>query len=229
MKRILVDRERCLSCKACEMACAVEHHPSRSLRGVLGDARTQVNIRVRAVGHESVPLTCRHCDPSDCMDACPVDAIRREDQTGAVIIDPADCVACAMCAMACPFDAIALKVTHDSPHGGNVATKCDLCSERVKQGGQPACVEACHSHALVFEVDGFLQGRAPRTSGSFVSGQDGAPPLLLFRALHRKAVSASRTEERGPRDGVTMGDGERTTPHLKPVLLAGEPGTSKSA
>lgn len=107
-------------------------------------------MRVLAVKHESFPLTCRHCNPAVGMNACPAGAIRREAQTGAVIIDPAMCMACAMCVEDCPFDAIAFKVTHASPFGHDVAYQCDLCSERVKEGGQPACVEACHSHALVF-------------------------------------------------------------------------------
>jgi carbon-monoxide dehydrogenase iron sulfur subunit len=109
MKRILVDHKKCLSCRACETACAVEHHPGKSLLAALGDRKTQVNVRVFAVDHESFPVACRHCDPADCMNACPAGAIRREAHTGAVVIDTAACKACAMCAMVCPFDAISFK------------------------------------------------------------------------------------------------------------------------
>jgi carbon-monoxide dehydrogenase iron sulfur subunit len=109
MKKIFVDYKKCIACKACEIACAIEHHPLKDLYAIVGDNKTQINVRVLAVEHESFPVSCRHCDPAWCMDACPSGAITRESKTGAVIINPDLCKACAMCAMVCPFDAILLK------------------------------------------------------------------------------------------------------------------------
>ena len=65
MKRIFVDYKKCLACKACETACAVQNHPAQNLIAALGDSRTQVNVRVLGVEHEAFPLSCRHCDPAD--------------------------------------------------------------------------------------------------------------------------------------------------------------------
>jgi len=42
MKRIFVDYKKCLACKACETACAVEHHPGGTLLAALGDRKTEV-------------------------------------------------------------------------------------------------------------------------------------------------------------------------------------------
>jgi carbon-monoxide dehydrogenase iron sulfur subunit len=188
MKRIFVDYKKCMACKACETACAVEHHPSRNLFAALGDRRTQINVRVLAVEHEAFPLSCRHCDPAECLNACPSGAISRAPDTGAVLLDAALCKACGMCAMVCPFDAIAFKRTHRSPYGREVAYKCDLCTPRLRLGGVPACVAACHSGALVYtEAEPLRFQRAGRSLRTYLLGTEGMPPLLaLFRDLRRK-------------------------------------------
>ena len=80
MKKIFVDYRKCVACKSCEMACAVAHHPSGSLYGLVGDEKTQVNVRVLGVEHEAFPVSCRHCDPAACLTACPAGAIARDPQ-----------------------------------------------------------------------------------------------------------------------------------------------------
>jgi anaerobic carbon-monoxide dehydrogenase iron sulfur subunit len=197
MKRILVDHRRCLACKACESACGTSHHPSKSLFAALGDRRTQVNVRVIQVGHEAFPLSCRHCDPADCLNACPAGAISRHEATGAVRIDPALCKACAMCAMVCPFDAISFQVTHASPYGRDVAYKCDLCTERVEAGRDPACVEACHSGALVFaELDAYRLARGKKTMRKYLLDEGTIPANVeAFRELRRQEIARATAPE----------------------------------
>lgn len=197
MKRIFVDYKKCLACKGCESACAVEHHPSRTLLGALGDKKTQINVRVLGVEHEAFPLSCRHCDPADCLNACPSGAISRDPKSGAVLLEASLCKACAMCAMVCPFDAISFKQTHRSLYGRDVAYKCDLCNERIKEGGTPACVEACHSGALTYtEIDLDRGKRAAKSLRSYLLGEGGMPPLVeLFRELRRKEFARRRGGE----------------------------------
>lgn len=195
MKRIFVDYQKCLACKACETACAVEHHPSHSLFGAIGDTKTQINVRVLGVEHEAFPLSCRHCDPADCLNACPSGAITRDSESGAVLLNPDLCMACAMCAMVCPFDAIAFKETHRACYGRDVAYKCDLCNERVKEGEQPACVEACHAGALVYDdFDASRGKRAAKGLRTYLLGtEDKMPPLLeLYRESRRKEFARRR-------------------------------------
>jgi len=138
MKKLLVDHQRCLGCKACETACAIAHHPSHSLFGAAGDPKPQLNVRVVAIDHESYPLACRQCDPADCLTACPSGAIRRDATAGAVLIDASMCKACAMCAMVCPFDAISFQVTHASMPP-NVEAWRELKRQEVarRNGGEP--------------------------------------------------------------------------------------------
>lgn len=194
MKRIFVDYKKCLACKACEAACATRHHPSGSLFGALGDRKTEVNVRVLGIEHEAFPLSCRHCDPADCLNACPSGALQRDPEGKAVFIDPDKCKACAMCAMVCTFDAISFKETHRSRYGRDVAHKCDLCRERVKEGGEPACVRACHSGALVYsEFDNSRGQRAAKNLRTYLLGEEGVPPHVeLFRELRRKEFARRR-------------------------------------
>jgi carbon-monoxide dehydrogenase iron sulfur subunit len=197
MKRIFVDYKKCLACKACETACAVRHHPSGTLIGALGDQKTEIDVRVLGIEHEAFPLSCRHCDPADCLSACPSGALGRDKETGAILIDPTRCKACAMCTMVCTFDAISFKATHRSPYGREIAHKCDLCLERTKDGGTPACVEACHSGALVYaEYDAAKTKRAVKSLRTYLLGEEGVPPLVeLYRELRKKEFARRRGSE----------------------------------
>jgi carbon-monoxide dehydrogenase iron sulfur subunit len=165
--------------------------------GLAGDGKTQVNVRVLGVEHEAFPVSCRHCDPAACLSACPSGALRRDGDTGAVVLDPEKCKACAMCAMVCPFDAISFKVVHRSPAGRETAYKCDLCHEDLKEGRAPACVSACHSGALVFrESEPLREHRAVENLKVYLLGEDGEPLLFsLYRELRRKAFARRRESE----------------------------------
>lgn len=49
-----------------------------------------------------------------------------------------------MCVMACPFGHPKYEPEY------KVVLKCDSCIERVREGREPACVEACPTKALKF-------------------------------------------------------------------------------
>jgi Fe-S-cluster-containing dehydrogenase component len=69
-----------------------------------------------------------------------------------VLLDTGKCIACAMCAIVCPFDAVTffpLAANGDVAHA-LVAVKCDGCADRVRAGREPACVEVCKTDALVY-------------------------------------------------------------------------------
>jgi carbon-monoxide dehydrogenase iron sulfur subunit len=52
--------------------------------------------------------------------------------------------------MVCPFDAVTFYPQANGMPVRIVAMKCDGCIERVRNGVQPACVEACKVNALVY-------------------------------------------------------------------------------
>lgn len=149
MERIFCDPRRCVGCRGCEIACAIEHTPSKDLfaavlAGELGPPRRRVQTlgeepyRV-AIGGVVLSLGCHHCDPAPCVDACITGAMHKED--GRTVCDAERCVGCWMCVMSCPYGAI-------TPQ--KFALKCDLCPDRKDKTGRAryACVEACHTEAL---------------------------------------------------------------------------------
>ncbi len=169
MKEVLVNIERCLGCRSCEIACAVQHSRSKNLFSAIrepGRPRRRVHVEAAALAEAGgeieggagvgvlvraqarpFPLQCRHCQDAPCVDACMTGAMHFEPD-GRVVNDPDRCVGCWMCLMVCPFGAI---TTQQQP---KLALKCDRCPDL----SQPACVSACPTHALTFaEPDAFAQ------------------------------------------------------------------------
>ncbi|MDY6820142.1 MAG: 4Fe-4S dicluster domain-containing protein [Deferribacterota bacterium] len=190
MKKIFIDYERCVGCKACEIACAVEHHPDKSIYTLVGDSKAFSNVRVIAIDYINFASSCRHCNPAYCIDACPSGALKRDEETDAVIVDPYMCKACAMCAMTCPFDAIIFKKTYNSPFNRDYAVKCDFCTGRIKKGKLPACVESCKTNALVFkEAREYVTKKEKKDLKAFLLGAPKEPEnIRQYKELRKKVA-----------------------------------------
>ncbi|MGB9792953.1 MAG: 4Fe-4S dicluster domain-containing protein, partial [Thermacetogeniaceae bacterium] len=107
MKQVLVDIKKCLGCRSCELACAVQHSASRNLYQAIQESPPpRRRIFVESVGEKSFPLNCRHCDDAPCAAVCTTGAMKKDPATGVVANNPEKCVGCWMCVMACPFGAI---------------------------------------------------------------------------------------------------------------------------
>nr|HID13087.1 4Fe-4S dicluster domain-containing protein [Anaerolineae bacterium] len=148
MKEIFVRLERCLGCKSCELACAVEHSATKHLFAAIAETpRPRQRIYVESGRAHKMPLTCRHCEEAPCIDACITGAMHR-DLRGVVtnVGGVQECIGCWMCLMVCPYGVVGRQVET------KLALKCDLCPDRET----PACVEACPTKALVYtEAEGF--------------------------------------------------------------------------
>lgn len=145
MKRIWVDRDKCLGCKTCELQCAVDRGSvAKTLRGACAEMPLPL-ARVGVFGPtgNAFPIQCRHCQDAPCIRTCPAGAMHRDEESGLVIADQDICRGCWMCVMACPFGAIIPAAA------AKVAVKCDACQDME----QPACVAACPTGALVYGDD----------------------------------------------------------------------------
>ncbi len=175
MKTVLVNPERCIGCKQCEIACAVAHSESKDIFSMFSErvlSKPRIHIEV-GVDLLTFPNKCRHCDPAPCVEVCPTHALKRDSETGSVVIDYGKCISCGMCAIVCPFGVISFGKTHKILIDRDVNVKCDNCIDRQKEGLPPACVEACKTGALVFgDVNELIASRRKRVTLGITSSPD---------------------------------------------------------
>lgn len=134
----------CTGCRECEVVCSLYHfaecNPER--------AAIRIMRRERDGLVEPLPLVCQQCEQAPCIDACPTEALFRKGEGGVVTVDEEKCSGCKDCAEACPAGCIFMDRKR------NVAICCDLC------GGQPQCVDLCHSHCLTLATDDVSKGES---------------------------------------------------------------------
>jgi len=169
VKTVFINPERCVGCKQCEIACAVEHSESKNLYQAVFEEplpRRRIHVEPGLYLNTSFPNKCRHCDPAPCMQVCPTGAISRSDDLSEIVlIDGNKCILCGMCGMVCPFDVIIYGSTWTARLRKDVAVKCDHCVDRQRQGKNPACVEICKVGALQFgEINELAKAARTRLS-----------------------------------------------------------------
>ncbi|HEX7445866.1 MAG TPA: 4Fe-4S dicluster domain-containing protein [Methanothrix sp.] len=141
MKEVFVRLDRCLGCKSCEMACAVEHSTSKSLFGSISEKPGPIRrVYVEKAEGQNVPLVCRQCEDAPCVAVCRTGALYQDPVTGIVDRNVEKCIGCWMCAMICPYGVVGRQAD------ARRAVKCDRC----KDLDEPACVRACPAGTLVF-------------------------------------------------------------------------------
>jgi len=166
---MVIDLKRCTGCHSCTVACKAEHFTPP---GVFWAKVVRVESgKYPTVIRQAVPLLCMHCREPECEKVCPTGATKKKAD-GTVIVDSKLCVGCRYCAVACPYGARCFTPEwKDYFTGGKmpssqfaeharkkwfevsdrgVVSKCNFCEERVEQGRNPACVDACPTEARTF-------------------------------------------------------------------------------
>jgi len=152
---VLVDETRCVGCRKCEAACAEAHGlpaPASGGEAVFEQPRTTTESQLTVINRYKTAETeffaktqCMHCVQPACVAACLTGAMHKTEE-GAVVWDAAKCMGCRYCMLACPFDIPKFEYHKAIPQ----IRKCDLCQDRIREGKQPACVEACPAQVMLF-------------------------------------------------------------------------------
>lgn len=133
MKRIKIDRDKCVGCLTCTTACVVSHESQ--------DSRSRITVDSN---WKYTPIFCRHCDKPECVYTCMTGAMKKDRKTGKVMYNKDVCASCYMCIMACPYGVL----KEDSKTQKQIM-KCDAC-ESTKEG-KPQCVAKCPMQAIALE------------------------------------------------------------------------------
>lgn len=145
---MLIDLELCIGCHTCTIACKQENgtplgvnwHRVVTIGGKHMDTPegTYPNLSM-----SWLPVPCMHCQNAPCEKVCPTGGVTRRAD-GIVLFDQDKCIGCQYCVWACPYGV--------PQYNSNIGTveKCTFCAQKVDQGQQPACVEACTWGARIF-------------------------------------------------------------------------------
>ncbi len=132
------DINKCVGCKACQMACKDKNHVE------IGSFFRRVDTISEDGKYIHISLACNHCKDAACVKNCPTNAMHFA-KDGTVQHTAGKCIGCGRCTFNCPYGAVAL-----SKQKG-IAVKCGSCADLRAKGQAPACVKACITHCLEFK------------------------------------------------------------------------------
>ncbi len=163
----LIDTTTCIGCKACEVACVewndMPFQPTMFDNTYQTMPDTNWNywnlIKFNEISSDDGSFQwlmrkhqCMHCADPGCLAACPADGAIVQYRNGIVDFQEENCIGCQFCVSGCPFN-----VPKFNPSTKKVY-KCTLCSDRVGQGLEPACIKSCPTGCLHFGTkDDMLQ------------------------------------------------------------------------
>jgi formate dehydrogenase iron-sulfur subunit len=155
----LVDTTTCIGCKACEVACVEWNDMPFQTTTFDNTYQTMPETGwnywnlIKFNEHEDSDGTlkwlmrkdqCMHCADPGCLKACPADGAIVQYSNGIVDFQQENCIGCEYCVAGCPFN-----IPRFNPSTKKVY-KCTLCSDRVQEGLEPACIKACPTGCLHF-------------------------------------------------------------------------------
>jgi molybdopterin-containing oxidoreductase family iron-sulfur binding subunit len=187
---MVIDLDKCSGCMACAVACQQENNisfrpdESNKVRSLNWMEIYRLDNKKEYPDHviNYLPRPCMHCDSAHeppCTFVCPVNATKRDEETGIVSHIYPRCIGCRYCIVACSYHARKFNwwdPTWPKPmeSGLNpkvsvrmrgVVEKCSFCHHRLNDARAkayhdktplkdvlytPACVEACPTKAMTF-------------------------------------------------------------------------------
>lgn len=130
VKDIKVETQKCVGCRACEIACSAFHAVPRY--SSVNTARSRIMVVQDEVRDIFVPIRAGSYTPAEC------------NGRNTFVIDGKEYDECTFCPASCPS-----RDAFKEPDSG-LPLKCDMC-ESDPPVEQPMCVEACTFGALIYE------------------------------------------------------------------------------
>ena len=130
--RLYFDSNKCVGCRLCEITCSLSHSQ------VINPERSCIRINRNHENQFDDAIYCHQCENTPCIGVCEYEALSRDDNTNAIIVEKDNCIACQNCIQACPYSTPKLDPSKE------FILICDLC------GGAPECVEVCPENAILY-------------------------------------------------------------------------------
>jgi len=140
------DQTRCMGCYTCSVACKdwydIDAGPVNWLRVQAEEGGGFPNVLLSYIASP-----CYQCANPPCVLVCPAKAITKRKSDGIVTVDREQCLGnkgChTLCLNVCPW-----RAPQFGPEENAKMQKCQFCLERLQQGQQAICIEACPMFAL---------------------------------------------------------------------------------
>ena len=129
VKVIKVDIDKCIGCRACELACSAFHATPRYSSS--NPARSRIRVMVDDLNDVYLPIRAGDYTPAECTG--------RHTYT----IEGKEYQECSFCGVSCPA-----RDYFKEPDSG-LPLKCDMC-ETVPALDEPMCVQVCRVEALTY-------------------------------------------------------------------------------
>ena len=151
---MLYDATKCVGCRACQFACKQRSNlPAETDSQAMYEAPvdlsaytwTMIKLYKKDPEVSFVKNQCMHCVDPACVSVCPVAALEKLE-SGPVVYHAERCIGCRYCMAACPFGIPKSQWDKNLP----LIQKCDFCADRLENGEEPACSEACPTAALIY-------------------------------------------------------------------------------
>jgi len=173
LKHIKVDLDKCIGCRACEMACSAFH--ARPRFSSTNPARSRIRVVIDEKNDMYVPIRAGDYTPAECTG--------RHKYT----INGKEYNECSFCGVSCPSRDYFLE-----PDSG-LPLKCDMCEEDPTLE-EPWCVQVCRCDCLTFAEEEDDREDQPEKRDEMEIGLES---LILKHGLDKVLDMVARMSSKG--------------------------------